>query len=72
MESPFTVQSVKALIFRKDEIEKEIQELESLLGGPGGPGLRGGLIDAEGYPRADIDIPKIREQRHRLACTSQL
>lgn len=35
---------------------------------PGAPGLSGNLVDAEGYPRADINIHTIRTQRHRLAC----
>lgn len=34
----------------------------------GMPGLSGPLVDAEGFPRADIDIFAVRETRHRLAC----
>lgn len=32
------------------------------------PGLRGSLVDEEGFPRADIDVHAVREARHRLAC----
>lgn len=32
-----------------------------------GPGLQGNLIDPEGFPRADIDVVRVRQQRHRLA-----
>lgn len=32
-----------------------------------GPGVSGSLVDQEGFPRADIDIPSIRAQRQRLA-----
>lgn len=32
------------------------------------PGLRGPLVDEEGFPRADIDVHAVRQARHRLAC----
>ena len=32
------------------------------------PGLKGALIDSEGFPRADIDIPQVRTMRGRMAC----
>ena len=32
------------------------------------PGLRGNLVDAEGFPRSDIDIYEVRKARHDLAC----
>ena len=38
----------------------------------GVPGLHGGLVDAEGFPRADIDVHAIRGSRQRLACASSL
>lgn len=34
---------------------------------PGGPGITGNLLDAEGFPRADIDIQAVRSDRRRLA-----
>lgn len=45
------------------------QELESP--GPNGgpaPGIRGPLVDEEGFPRSDIDVYNVRHKRHRLAC----
>lgn len=64
-----TVQEVRALIARKDEIEAEIASLAGSLEGPGGPGLHGNLIDRDGFPRADIDVLAVRQARHRIACT---
>ncbi|EEC84585.1 hypothetical protein OsI_31394 [Oryza sativa Indica Group] len=34
---------------------------------PVGPGITGGLVDAEGFPRSDIDIPAVLAQRRKLA-----
>ena len=36
--------------------------------GPGGPGLKGDLVDSEGFPRADIDVHAVLKQRNRLSC----
>ena len=30
-------------------------------------GLTGGLVDAEGFPRADVDVYAVRHRRHELA-----
>lgn len=64
----YTVEYMKMLLAKKDELEAEFTALKIELTAPGGPGLKGGLIDAEGFPRADVDIPRIREKRHRFAC----
>ena len=32
------------------------------------PGVKGSLVDAEGFPRADIDLFEVRKLRNRLAC----
>ncbi|GBG63460.1 hypothetical protein CBR_g38078 [Chara braunii] len=56
-----------ALMEKRKEIEVEIEIITSRLCKPGGPGLKGDLIDREGFPRADIDIPAARADRHRLA-----
>lgn len=34
---------------------------------PGGPGISGNLVDSEGFPRSDIDIPAVRADRQRLS-----
>ena len=52
----------------KDVIEAEIQAISEYLAGQGAPGLHGGLIDREGFPRADIDVHAVRTKRQRLAC----
>ena len=32
------------------------------------PGVKGRLVDDEGFPRADLDLIEIRKHRNRLAC----
>lgn len=56
-----------ALMDKRGEIETEMNSIISRLCAPDGPGLTGNLLDAEGYPRADIDIPVIRADRQRLS-----
>lgn len=62
------VQRLKELDGKRTELEKEAVRLKEYLTAPGMPGLKGGLDDAEGYPRADIDIHGILIARNRLAC----
>ncbi|GBG34864.1 26S proteasome non-ATPase regulatory subunit 9 [Hondaea fermentalgiana] len=52
----------------EDEAMALLDELNSP-GADGSPpvGLTGNLVDEEGFPRADIDIPRIRKHRNRLA-----
>ena len=57
-----------ALADEQKKIEEEIVVLSECLTAPGMPGLKGKLVDAEGFPRADIDIPQIRSMRGRVAC----
>ena len=52
---------------QKDKMEKEIMDITEYLESEGQPGLKGGLIDNEGFPRSDIDIVEIRKLRNRLA-----
>ncbi|GMH45623.1 hypothetical protein BSKO_13580 [Bryopsis sp. KO-2023] len=58
---------MKGLLLERDAIEKEIQDRTAALTVPGGPGLEGNLIDKDGFPRQDIDIPAVRNHRHRIA-----
>ena len=39
----------------KDQLEEEVKELHSYLTGSGMPGLKGGLVDAEGFPIFDAE-----------------
>lgn len=52
----------------KDEIEKQIFDITEFLETPPMPGVKGSLVDAEGFPRADIDLFEVRKLRNRLAC----
>mmetsp|Transcript_61772 Transcript_61772/g.108193 ORF Transcript_61772/g.108193 Transcript_61772/m.108193 type:complete len:218 (-) Transcript_61772:84-737(-) len=61
-------EDMKKLMGEKDSLEAEIKSLEDYLTEDGMPGLSGGLIDEEGFPRADIDIYAIRKARNRFAC----
>ena len=33
-----------------------------------GVGINGPLVDADGFPRNDIDVPVVRDARHQVAC----
>eukprot|EP00850_Spirogloea_muscicola_P000311 SM000001S04713 [mRNA] locus=s1:1802815:1804233:+ [translate_table: standard] len=46
-------------------VEAEIAAASARLAA--GPGLAGNLLDAEGFPRADVNIAAVRADRHRLA-----
>ena len=48
---------LKSLAQKKKEIEDEIMTLSECLTAEGMPGLSGSLVDKEGFPREDIDIP---------------
>ena len=56
------------LMKEKDQIEKEILDLTEILETPPMPGVKGPLVDSEGFPRADIDLFEVRRYRNRLAC----
>ncbi|KAE8885492.1 hypothetical protein PF005_g24164 [Phytophthora fragariae] len=51
----------------KAEIEAEIEAVGDELTSGNNPGLHGPLVDAEGFPRADIDVYRVRQLRHTLA-----
>lgn len=55
------------LMDKRTAIEAEMNSIIDRLCRPGGPGLSGNLLDSEGFPRADLDIPVVRAERHRLA-----
>ena len=58
----------------REALEAEAEAIEAELTSPSaetgaaGPGLSGPLVDGEGYPRADIDVYRARQLRHRHAC----
>ncbi|KAL7097231.1 hypothetical protein ACP275_10G130900 [Erythranthe tilingii] len=55
------------LMDKRSDMEAELNIIIERLCQPGGPGLSGNLLDSEGFPRSDIDIPTVRADRHRLA-----
>ncbi|KAI4376231.1 hypothetical protein MLD38_014016 [Melastoma candidum] len=55
------------LMDKRASIEAEMDFIIQRLTLPGGPGLQGNLLDSEGFPRADIDIPVVRAERLRLS-----
>ncbi|XP_077600726.1 26S proteasome non-ATPase regulatory subunit 9-like [Stigmatopora nigra] len=62
-----SVDDVKNLIKKKDDIEEQIQAYYDVLEDQG-VGLTGDLIDAEGYPRSDVNLYQIRNARHNISC----
>ncbi|XWS26253.1 hypothetical protein CRYUN_Cryun26dG0015800 [Craigia yunnanensis] len=55
------------LMEKRSGMEAEMNAIIEQLCQPGGPALSANLVDSQGFPRADIDIPVVRAQRHRLA-----
>ncbi|RQM15883.1 hypothetical protein DD237_005538 [Peronospora effusa] len=51
----------------KQALEEEIEAIATELTSEKNPGLHGSLVDAEGFPRADIDVYRIRQLRHSMA-----
>ena len=62
-----TLESVQALIKRRDEMEDAIKVTLELLSGYG-VGLDKPLVDEEGYPLSGLDLPSIRAARHSVYC----
>ena len=61
-------QRLAVLDERRRAIEAEITTIVTQLeSAPGSPGVSSSLVDAEGFPRADVDIHAVRRDRHRRA-----
>ncbi|EFC44007.1 hypothetical protein NAEGRDRAFT_68057 [Naegleria gruberi] len=65
--SKLTTQYIKQLVNIKDEMEKEILHLNLSLDKLG-VGLKGSLLDKDGFPRSDMDLNDVASKRHRIAC----
>ncbi|XP_070759799.1 26S proteasome non-ATPase regulatory subunit 9 isoform X1 [Enoplosus armatus] len=65
--SEITMDDVKNLVKKKDEIEEQIKAYYDVLEDQG-VGVEGPLVDEEGYPRADINLYQIRTARHNISC----
>ncbi|KAK1860149.1 hypothetical protein I4F81_002738 [Pyropia yezoensis] len=59
--------AVKQLADERDAVERELAATVDALLAPGGGGLSGPLVDADGFPRADIDVALVRTRRNRVA-----
>lgn len=59
---------LKDLMKKKDEVEDQIKLWHEVLNSQKGVGMDGPLVDAEQFPRNDIDIPTVREARHKIIC----
>ncbi|KAJ7672730.1 hypothetical protein B0H17DRAFT_947553 [Mycena rosella] len=64
MVSPADV--AQALILQKESIEAQLHDQASILSSNAGSTLDSPLIDADGFPRADIDIYAVRNARIRI------
>ncbi|XP_061672918.1 26S proteasome non-ATPase regulatory subunit 9 [Syngnathoides biaculeatus] len=62
-----SMDDVKNLIKKKDDIEEQIKAYYDVLDDQG-VGLDDPLVDAEGYPRSDINLYQIRTARHNISC----
>ena len=60
--------ALRELIAKKDRLEAEAEAITEQLSASNMGGVSGPLIDAEGFPRADVDVHATRTLRHRLAC----
>ncbi|XP_058722997.1 uncharacterized protein LOC131594809 isoform X2 [Vicia villosa] len=56
-----------SLMDKRSALESEMNSIIARLSQPGAPGLSGNLLDSEGFPRSDIDVPVVRAERRRLA-----
>ncbi|RDY06453.1 26S proteasome non-ATPase regulatory subunit 9, partial [Mucuna pruriens] len=56
-----------SLMDKRSALEAEMNAIIARLSQPGAPGLSGNLVDSEGFPRSDVDIPVVRAQRRRLS-----
>jgi 26S proteasome regulatory subunit N4 len=60
---------------QRDALEMEAEAIVSELNSPGSKGepavgVKGSLVDKDGFPRADVDVYRARTLRHRLAVIS--
>lgn len=61
------MRGVLEVMRQKDEIENKIADNFKILQVQN-IGMQEPLVDAEGYPRQDIDIYKVRQARHNIIC----
>ncbi|KAG4077141.1 hypothetical protein HA402_016128 [Bradysia odoriphaga] len=54
------------LIEKKNQLEQNINSFGQILAVNNNIGMRESLIDADGYPRNDIDVYQVRHARHQI------
>ncbi|XP_011192887.1 26S proteasome non-ATPase regulatory subunit 9 [Zeugodacus cucurbitae] len=59
---------VLKLMAEKEEMESKITEYGNILANNANVGMDGPLIDAEGFPRNDIDVYQVRQARQQIIC----
>ncbi|KAM7018420.1 26S proteasome non-ATPase regulatory subunit 9 isoform 2-T2 [Tautogolabrus adspersus] len=64
--SEISMEDVKNLVKKKDDIEEQIKAYYDVL--EDGVGVEGPLVDEEGFPRADVNLYQIRAARHDISC----
>ncbi|XP_038868969.1 26S proteasome non-ATPase regulatory subunit 9-like isoform X1 [Salvelinus namaycush] len=62
-----TMEAVQSLIKTKDNMEEQIKAYYDVLEDQD-VGMEGPLVDAEGFPRADVNVYQIRTARHSISC----
>lgn len=70
MAAPITMAEVKALVAKREAMEKEIEELTQWLTAPGRPGMRGGLTDKARHSKCRA--PRCLLAVHRTASLSAM
>ena len=64
------VSDVLAAANERDAIEAQIRDAHEALATYGSVGLHEPLVDAQGFPRADVDVHQVRILRNRIQRTS--
>jgi len=60
-------EDILRLMKRREDIDEQIQALGGILTS-NKIGMTEPLVDAEGYPRNDIDVYQVRHARHKIIC----
>uniref|UniRef100_A0A914VDZ1 Nas2 N-terminal domain-containing protein n=1 Tax=Plectus sambesii TaxID=2011161 RepID=A0A914VDZ1_9BILA len=62
-----TKEEVKKLMDDRDELDKQLADHFAILK-VNNVDMETPLVDAEGFPRADIDVYAVREARNKVIC----
>ncbi|XP_054725452.1 26S proteasome non-ATPase regulatory subunit 9 [Anastrepha obliqua] len=59
---------VLKLMAEKERLESRISEYGNILASNNNVGMQGPLLDADGFPRSDIDVCQVRQARQQIIC----